>query len=233
MRQQLLSMVDLTTLRGDESHTDISRLCTLAHNDLGCVAAVCVYPEWVALAKALLQPYTIAVATVVNFPIATLSLGQVLVDTQCALSAGADEIDVVLPYHLLHDSALIGDFLAAMRQTAQGASLKVIIESGVLSDTQIRAASALVCASGADFIKTSTGKAASGASLHAVQLIADVVKQQQSDIGIKVSGGVRTCADAMAYYQLLATTLGEAFCQPATLRFGASQLVNDLLQEFE
>lgn len=231
MRQQLVSLLDLTYLGDDTEQTIITQLCQQAQTPVGPVAAVCVYPRWIQYAKALLADTTIAVATVINFPRADNALGTVLHDITMAIAEGADELDVVLPYQRLHDTAYIQDFLQAVREQSQAHCLKIIIESGELTTAQIQRACALVCQADANFIKTSTGKTAHGASLNAVSTITTTIAQLSATTGIKVSGGVNDAATASQYLTLIHDTLGAQAINPNQVRFGASKLLNDLLKE--
>lgn len=221
---KLVGYLDLTNLNEDATPADIIQLCAKAKTPVGNVAAVCVYPEYVALAKHELTNSGIQVATVVNFPTGTDNTTQVIKDTQQALTDGADEID------------LVGNTLAATESIKQckkicGAKpLKVILETGQHDDQHIIAElSTMAINAGADFIKTSTGKTAKGASLAAAATMLAAIKQTDRQVGLKVSGGIRSTTNAYSYYKLCVDIMGETWPSIHTFRIGASSLLDELL----
>jgi deoxyribose-phosphate aldolase len=228
----LFSLIDLTLLKAsnnpeqEESLDEIFELCEKA-KELNC-AAICCYPYWVSQAKARLNHCKVNVATVINFPHGKDSLAESLSSIEQAIKKGADEIDLVLPYHLLFsgkkDEAL--SYVKACRKMCAAQKLKVIIESGELkTPTLIQTASEICIAAEADFIKTSTGKVAQGASLEAAKIILNSIKKAKNElIGIKLSGGIRTQATMHEYLDLIDEIMGKLWVTPAHVRFGMSRL---------
>ncbi|MGZ5269786.1 MAG: deoxyribose-phosphate aldolase, partial [Ramlibacter sp.] len=208
------------------------RLCERAQGLHGPVAAVCVWPRFAALARRHL-PAAIAVAAVANFPAGGDDTDAAVRDTRAIVDAGAQEVDVVLPYHRLQqgDVAAVANLLGAVRRACDGLRLKVILESGALDDALVTRASQLALAAGADFLKTSTGKIPAGASLRAAALMLDAIAADPAaaaSAGFKASGGIRTVADAAAYIDLVESRLGAQALGPARLRIGASSLLADI-----
>ncbi len=234
---RLIPLIDLTALNDTDTESSVAALCEKAVTPLGNVAAVCVYPQFVPLVSAQLAGGPIKIATVVNFPEGQQSLTDVLVDISRALADGANEIDIVIPYHryLAGERHYLHDFVAAARAACGlDASLKVILETGALLDPAIIAdASYDVLGAGADFIKTSTGKLSPGATLDAATTMLLVIKHASSQlkhpVGIKVSGGIREWQQAANYIALADAIMGEDWVRPATFRIGASQLLDNLL----
>lgn len=223
----LRGLIDLTYL-GEENDKAIDDLCAKAQG----VAAVCVYPQAIARVKHNLPDKKMKIATVVNFPQGNASLETVLQEIDSALELHADEIDVVLPYQdFIHGQFhRVNEFLIAVRKRCGNKVLKIIIESGALQrPALIRLAGQMVIDSGADFIKTSTGKIAVGATLEAAYTLLTLIEQSQnSSVGLKLSGGIKSVADAHAYVYLARAIMGEAWLNPNTLRIGASKLVDEL-----
>ena len=226
----LIPYIDLTSLNDTDNDQSISVLCEKAFTPKGNVAAVCIYSQFIALAKDLLED-KITLATVCNFPTGNQSIEDTCDHIENALAQGANEIDVVLPYEklLAGDTFYVKEFLQACRDSTKDNVLKVIIESGELKTTKnITTASELAIDAGANFVKTSTGKTEHGASLDAATSILNVIKHHPST-GIKISGGVRTIKTADEYYHLIADTMGEDWITPMTFRIGASGLLDKLL----
>ena len=228
----LIACIDLTSLNATDNDEIIAALCVKARS--AQVAAVCVYPAFVAQAKVQLAASSIYVATVANFPSGTELLSDVLHAIEHALTQGADEIDVVIPYqaYLEHqDTALIKHFVQACKKLLPTQCLKIILESGALHDAQALEHAALASLEGgADFLKTSTGKIAQGASLASVIVMIRAI-QRFGDIkrGLKVSGGIHTYVQAKMYYVLTQIMLGDYWPNKNTFRIGASRLLEDLL----
>jgi deoxyribose-phosphate aldolase len=227
-----LACLDLTSLNDNDTAGDIVRLCERAQGPHGHVAAICVWPHFAALARKQL-PGSVAVAAVANFPAGGDALVAAVADTRAIVDAGAQEVDVVLPYRRLQagDEATVAAVLQAVRRACEGLRLKVILESGALDDRLVTRASQLSLAAGADFLKTSTGKIPAGASLHAATLMLDAIaadKAAAGRAGFKASGGIRTVTDAAAYVDLVERKLGAQALGPARLRIGASSLLNDI-----
>ena len=230
--QLALNCLDLTSLNAGDTSADIAALCQRAQTRFGPVAAVCVWPRFVAQARAAL-PGTIKVAAVANFPAGALDIGLALADVKAILGAGGDEVDVVLPYHALVSGQSIpcADFLAQVRAACGPGTLKVIIESGELATPALIAlATRLALDAGADFVKTSTGKTKVSATPEAADVMLRTIAAHPrgATAGFKASGGIRTVADATLYLELAAATLGADALTPQRLRFGASGLLDDI-----
>lgn len=227
-----ISLIDLTDLSDDHAATGIDELCRRAA-EFG-TAAVCVWPEHVARCAELLADAQVGIATVVNFPSGNEQVAGVLDMTLTALADGATDIDVVLPYRafLAGDHRRAGDMISAVGDlVAPPGILKVILETSELGDaSEIKAAAELAVGLGADFIKTSTGKTAGGATPEAARVMLDVIAAADRPVGLKPSGGIRSFADAMTYLDLAASVLGPAWATPRTFRFGASGLLDALLE---
>ncbi len=226
-----LQCLDLTSLNDADSAHDMEALCQRAQSAFGPVAAVCVWPRFVSLARSRL-PSHIRVAAVANFPAGALDVAQALADIQAIVDAGGDEVDMVLPYRALMQGqhAAVADFLAQVRTACGPLTLKIIIESGELqSPTLITDATQLALAAGADFVKTSTGKTAKSATLEAAALmLQQIAASKNANAGFKASGGIRSVADAKAYLELAGAILGQDALAPQRFRFGASGLLTDI-----
>lgn len=233
LARRALALVDLTSLNDDDTPEVIERLCRRARTPLGPVAAVCVYPRFVAQARRALGDSLVKVATVVNFPAGDADPAAVAEQTRRAIADGADEIDVVQPYRALQagDKARVRAILEATRAACPDATLKVILESGALSLDEVRRASELAIDCGADFLKTSTGKIAQGASLEAALVMLEVIRRHGLLLGLKPAGGIRTVRDAAQYLALADAVMGPNWASPARFRFGASGLLEALLAE--
>lgn len=237
---RVLHLVDLTNLDEACSEDDVVLLCDRAHGRFGSVAAVCVWPRFVALAHDRLQGSGIGVATVINFPHGTDSRDDIVALIARCLDDGADDIDLVLPYRDFLDGRMdrVDSILDAARAAVpSSAHLKVILETGELVDPMvIRSAAERALDHGADFIKTSTGKTAVSATPESVRIMLDVLADHArrpgaSRAGVKPSGGIRTLDDALQYLDLADEIMGPQWASPATFRFGASALVDALESE--
>lgn len=226
-----LACLDLTSLNDADTPADIAALCQRAQTAHGPVAAVCVWPRFVAQARAAL-PAVIKVAAVADFPDGALDLPRALADIAVIAQAGGDEVDVVLPYRdlLAGKTAEVAEFLAEVRYASRPLTLKVIIESGELGTAELIAqATRLALAAGADFVKTSTGKTPTGATLEAAAvMLREIAASGLSAAGFKASGGVRSVADAAGYIAQTEAALGVNALNPQRLRFGASGLLTDI-----
>ncbi|RTL18073.1 MAG: deoxyribose-phosphate aldolase [Burkholderiales bacterium] len=226
-----LACLDLTSLNDADTAADIDALCRRAQSAHGPVAAVCVWPRFVAQARATL-PTTIKVAAVANFPDGALDLPRALADVAAIAQAGGNEVDVVLPWRALLAGQVseVSEFLSEVRFASRPLTLKVIIESGELGTAErIAQATRLALAAGADFVKTSTGKTAVGATPEAAAVMLKEIKASGlSSAGFKASGGVRSVADAAGYIAQTEAALGAAALNPLRLRFGASGLLTDI-----
>jgi deoxyribose-phosphate aldolase len=228
LARRALALLDFTDLSDTASEASAAQLCDAASGPAGQVAALCVWPQMVGFCKRRLGKSSIALATVVNFPGGTQRLDRVLDDVEEALSDGADEIDLVMPYKafLKGDEMRATEMIGAVRDALGDAHvLKVILETGAYgTPDQIAAASRLAIAAGADFIKTSTGKSAVSATPGAVHIMLGVIKDSGEAVGIKPSGGIRTLADAGRYLALADEIMGPKWATAKTFRFGASGL---------
>lgn len=232
--RRAIGLVDLTELGDHATDADVTSLCARAVGPHGRVAAVCVWPRHVALAAGLLHNADVRIATVVNFPLGVDDIDEVVELARTAQRAGADEIDLVLPYRSLqagdeHRPALM---VAALRQavsSGSGRTLKVILETGELTDPRIiRTAAEIAIRNGADFIKTSTGKTSVSATLAATDVMLQAIRDVDPSVGLKPSGGIRTLAEATAHLAQADTMMGPMWATPATFRFGASGLLTAL-----
>lgn len=226
-----LACLDLTSLNDGDTAADIDALCRRAQTAYGPVAAVCVWPRFVAQARAAL-PASIQVAAVANFPDGALDVARALADVAEIAQAGGNEVDVVLPYRaLLADQATeVAEFLSEVRFASRPLTLKVIIESGELASAdRIAQATRLALAAGADFVKTSTGKTKVGATPEAAAvMLKEIQASGLPSAGFKASGGVRSVADAAGYIAQAEAVLGASALNPQRLRFGASGLLTDI-----
>jgi deoxyribose-phosphate aldolase len=245
-----LSMLDLTTLEGKDSPEKVRSLCRKAarpcDNDeavLGfrvpSVAAVCVYPALVPVAREELSGTGVKVASVATgFPSGQYPLAVRIADTRDAVAAGADEIDMVIN----RGAFLAGRYAEVFKEIEEikaacgHAHLKVILETGELETyDQVRRASDLAIAAGADFIKTSTGKVQPAATLPVTLIMFEAVRDHflrtGKVVGIKPAGGIRTAKQALHYLVAVKETLGDAWLTPERFRLGASTLANDILRQ--
>lgn len=228
LARRALALLDLTELGDTAGMPEMEALCAKALSPIGPPAAVCVWPRHVAVARQQLEGTGIRIATVVNFPHGTSSVDEVLEETRASLDEGADEIDLVLPY----DCFLRGDdeFACRMAMCVHGLvgparTFKVILETGAMPHLDaVMTVSRLAIDCSADFIKTSTGKSAVSATPEAARAMLDAIRASGRPVGLKVSGGIRTLADAKTYLDLADETMGPGWATPATFRFGASGL---------
>jgi deoxyribose-phosphate aldolase len=225
-----LACLDLTSLNERDDAAAIDALCARAFGSSGRVAAVCVWPRFVAQARAAL-PREVAVAAVANFPHGALDEARALADARAIVEAGGDEVDLVLPWRAMlgGQATEAARLVCAVRAACAGRRLKLIIESGELPlPDLIRQACRIGLDAGVDFLKTSTGKSAYGASLDAARTMLEVIAAQSRPVGFKASGGIRSVADALGYIELVREHLGAGALTPARLRFGASGLLADI-----
>jgi len=229
---RVLSMLDLTSLGELDTPGKIEALCAAARTPYGFPAAVCIYPEHVTTARQSLHGTPVRIATVVNFPDGGEDGLRVERETRRALSAGADEIDLVLPYRALlrGEAALAAAVVHSCRAVcSDGIALKLILETGALHDAErIRQACRIGIESGVDFLKTSTGKVPVNATPQAAAVMLDEIREARGRCGLKVAGGIRTLADATAYLDLVESRLGAGRADPAHCRIGASALLAEL-----
>jgi deoxyribose-phosphate aldolase len=240
-----IRMTDLTTLEGMDTPGKVRSMAAKAlrpdASDAGVpsVAAVCVYPDLVAAAAEVLRGTGVAVAAVATaFPSGRASLEVKLADTRDAVGAGADEIDMVIDRgaFLAGRYAQVLEEIRAVKEACGPAHLKVILETGELATLDnVRRASWLALAAGADFIKTSTGKVSPASTLPValvmLEAVRDVAALTGRFHGVKVAGGIRTTKDALRYLVLVNETAGPEWLRPDRFRIGASSLLNDLLMQ--
>ncbi len=242
-----LSMIDLTTLEGQDTPGKVRQLCQKAlhlHDslpDIPHVAAVCVYPTMVGVARQALGDADIRVASVATaFPSGMTPLSIKLEETKIAVDQGADEIDMVLSRGAFlqgHYEAVF-DEIVAVKEACGPAHLKVILETGELGTLdRVRRASVLAMHAGADFIKTSTGKIQPAATLPValvmLQAIRDYNYSANRRVGMKPAGGISKAKLAIQYLVMLRETLGQNWLTPELFRFGASSLANDVLMQIK
>ena len=244
-----ISMVDLTTLEGSDTVGKVQALCTKAvrpdptDSSLPSVGAICVYNDMVGVARKhldLIGGEHVPVAAVSTaFPSGRASIEVKVLDTQDAINAGASEIDMVIDRGAFLEGRLIDVFneIVTIRQVCgEKAHLKVIFETGELvTYDNVRKASFLAMAAGADFIKTSTGKVAPAATAPVVlvmlEAVRDFYEMTQKRIGVKPAGGIRNTKDAIKQLVLVKETAGEEWLNSKLFRIGASALLNDLLMQ--
>ena len=240
-----IRMCDLTTLEGMDTPGKVAQLASKAIRpdptdpSVPSVAALVVYPNMVPYAVDALEGSGIHIAAVATyFPSGQGPMSVKLADTKWAVAAGADEIDMVIDRgaFLCGDYMKVYDEIVAVKEACGPAHLKVILETGELSTfDNVRRASMLAMAAGADFIKTSTGKISPAATLPVTLVILEAIREFQAmtgmRIGMKPAGGIRTSKDAIRYLVMLSETLGTDWMTPTLFRFGASSLVNDLLMQ--
>ena len=240
-----ISMLDLTTLEGKDSEGKVRQLCRKAVRPLPedatvpSVAAVCVYPNLVPAARSALAGSAVRVASVATgFPAGLVPLPVKVEEAQRAVAMGADEIDMVIDRgaFLAGDHAAVFEEIVAVKEACRPAILKVILETGELETyDNVRRASHLAMAAGADFIKTSTGKIAPAATPAVVLVMLEAIRDHFFDsgrrVGMKAAGGVRTSKQALHLLVLVKETLGDAWLTPELFRIGASTVTNDLLMQ--
>ncbi len=241
----VLSMIDLTTLEGQDTPGKVRQMCQKAihlHDKipgLPHVAAVCVYPTMVEVAKDALKGHDINIASVATaFPSGMSSREVKLDDTRMAVAAGANEIDMVISRgaFLAGDYGYVFDEIVAVKEACGDVHLKVILETGELGTLdRVRRASMLAMHAGADFIKTSTGKIQPAATMQVTLVMLQAIKDYYYEtgrmVGMKPAGGISTAKLAVHYLVMLRETLGNAWMTPEWFRFGASSLANDVLMQ--
>jgi deoxyribose-phosphate aldolase len=240
-----IRMIDLTTLEGADTPGKVRGMCAKALRPdpadpaVPPVAAVCVYPDLVGVARAELAGSKVAIASVATaFPSGRASLAVKLADVGDAVQAGADEVDMVIDRgaFLSGHYGQVYEEVRAVREACGPAHLKVILETGELATLDnVSRASWLAMLAGADFIKTSTGKVSPAATLPVALVmlaaVRDYARATGRQVGVKVAGGIRTAKDAIRYLVLVRETAGQDWLTPALFRIGASSLLNDLLMQ--
>jgi deoxyribose-phosphate aldolase len=240
-----ISMIDLTTLEGQDTPGKVRALCAKAMRpdpsepSTPRVAAICVYPDMVPVAVEALRGSGVKVASVATaFPSGRASMPVKVADTKDAVAAGADEIDMVIDRGAFLSGRYLEVFdeIVAVKEACGDAHLKVILETGELvTYDNVRRASWLGMLAGGDFIKTSTGKISPAATLPVTLVMLEAVRDFRTttgrQVGVKPAGGIRTSKDAIKYLVLVNETVGDDWLDPDWFRLGASSLLNDLLMQ--
>ncbi|GAB4435023.1 MAG: deoxyribose-phosphate aldolase [Turneriella sp.] len=240
-----ISMIDLTTLEGKDSPGKVIQLCQKALRPselpgVPQVAAVCVFPNMIPIAKKVLKGSQVKVACVsTGFPAAQVPLDIKIADVRRSVELGADEIDMVISrgQFLAGEYNYVFDEIAQVKEACGKARLKVILETGELETLDnVRRASFIAMRAGADFIKTSTGKVTVNATMPVTLVMLECIRDYYDEtgiqIGMKPAGGIRTSKDALHYLVMVKETLGDAWLDPYWFRFGASSVLNDLLMQY-
>ena len=242
----LLNTVDLTTLSTTDSESSVAAFTKKVNDywvkypDYKNVASICVYSNFAEVVRANLEVSDVNIAVCsANFPSSQAHIEVKVAETALAMQDGADEVDVVMNMGYYLDGAYeeLCDEIAELKATVGTHHLKVILETGALKNAEdVKNASILSMYSGADFIKTSSGKIYPGASLEAAYVMCQCIKEYFEKfsimVGIKVSGGIRTTEEAVKYYTVIKEVLGEQWLDNRYFRIGASSLANSLFQSF-
>ena len=242
-----IRMIDLTTLEGKDTEGKVRALCAKGVRPdpsdpaIPSVAAICIYPTFIGVARDALRGTGVKVASVATgFPSGQTFSDIKITETRAAAQAGADEIDMVIDRgaFLQGDYRTVFDEIVAVKEACGDAHLKVILETGELETyDNVRRASILAMAAGADFIKTSTGKVTPAATLPVtlvmLEAIRDFHQRTGRIVGMKPAGGIKTAKDAIGYLVVLYETRGPRWMTPDLFRFGASSLLNDLLMQIK
>ena len=243
--KMILNMIDFTTLDGKDTESKVKKMCSKAANlqlvfeNIPTVAAVCVFPSMVKIAKKELLNSSVKLASVsTGFPSGQSVLPVKILETQLALDDGADEIDMVISRgkFLEGEYNYVFDEIAKIKEICKNKTLKVILETGELGTLDnVRKASEIAIYAGADFIKTSTGKIQPGATMPVafvmLQAIKDYYLKTGIKIGIKPSGGISNSNTAFDYLVMIREVLGDEWMTNSFVRFGASSLANDVLEQ--
>lgn len=241
----LFNTIDLTSLNATDSPQSIAQFAERVNafdeefGELKNVASICVFPCFAQVVRSVLEVSDVDIACVsASFPSSQSFIEVKIAETALAIDGGADEIDIVLNLGNFYDGDYesVCDEISELKAVCRDARLKVILETGALKTaTNIKAASILSLYSGADFLKTSTGKDYPGASLEAAYIMAKCIKEYHDKtgnmVGLKVSGGITSTNDAVAYYTIVKEVLGEKWLSNEYFRIGASRLANNLLSD--
>lgn len=239
--RRVLALIDLTSLGDNDTADDVEELCTAASTPFGNVAAVCVWPRFVETAVAHLgersEASGIGIAAVSNFPHGSTDTASSVAEARAIVAAGGGEVDLVFPWKSLIDGhiGVGGSLVEAVRKAIpDSVLLKVILETGEIGNpATIRTAALESISAGADILKTSTGKTATSATPEAARQLFEIAAAAQRPIGVKISGGVRTVADAGEYLAIADEVLGTSSVNASTMRIGASSLLDDVLMHLE
>lgn len=243
--QLAVTMLDVTTLEGADTPGKVRQMCAKAllpypgDPEIGPAAAVCVYPSLVGVAAKLLEGTSVSVASVAtSFPSGQTRMRERLSEIRYAVGEGADEIDMVISRgrFLSKGCRAIFDEVARCKEACGDARLKVILETGeLMTYDNVRTASEIAMAAGADFIKTSTGKVSPAATLPVTLVMLHAIRDYHERtgrmVGMKPAGGISTAKLAVQYLVMVKETLGPDWLTPEWFRFGASSLTNDLLMQ--
>ncbi len=241
----ILNSIDLTSLNTTDNKSQILHLTGKVNSFSGRfsnipnVAAICVYPNFVSVVKEKLTVKNVKIASVAGaFPSSQTFRSIKVAECKMAIEEGADEVDIVLPVgaFLGNDFAMVADEILEIKEALGDRHLKVIVESGLLGDyEQIFKASMIAMDAGADFIKTSTGKTTVSATPEAAFVMCWAIMNFYTETGIKVgfkaAGGITTTADALTYYHIVKSCLGEEWLTNSLFRIGASRLANNILAD--
>jgi deoxyribose-phosphate aldolase len=242
-----LSMIDLTTLEGADTEGKVRQMCYKAwhlHDSLEGlphVAAVCVYPSMVKLAKSELKNTGVKVASVATaFPAGQAPMDVKIADTKFAVSEGADEVDMVISRgkFLQGEYNYVYDEICAVKEACGNARLKVILETGeLITLDRVRRASDIALYANVDFIKTSTGKISPAATMPVTLVMLEAIRDHYLKTGkitgMKPAGGISTAKQSLHYLLMVKEIMGEEWLDPHWFRFGASRLANDILMQLE
>jgi len=245
LMMSILNMIDLTSLNTTDNKSHIIHFTGKVNSFSGRfsnipnVAAICVFPNFVAVVKEKLTAKNVKIASVAgSFPTSQTFRNLKVTECKMAIEAGADEIDIVIPVgaFLANDYTSVIDEIREIKAAIGSKQLKVIIESGLLAETEhIFRASMIAMDAGADFIKTSTGKTPVSATPEAAFIMCRAISDFYSETGIKVgfkaAGGISSAQDALVYYDIVKQCLGESWLNNSLFRIGASKLANNILTE--
>ena len=245
VKKLLLNCIDLTTLKCTDTEESVLKFTekvndlTDSHPDIPSVAAICVYPNMAEIVSDALEADGVNIACVSGgFPSSQTFMEVKVAETAMALHSGADEIDIVMPVgkFLSGDYEGVCDEISELKDICGDKKLKVILETGVLMTAENIKKAALICMySGADFIKTSTGKEAISATPDAAMVMCEAIheyyKETGRKVGFKAAGGINTVKKALAYYTIVKEVLGKEWLNNKLFRIGASSLANPLLKE--
>jgi deoxyribose-phosphate aldolase len=235
--QEAIGLLDLMALNTDDTEERIVGICRRALTPVGEVAAVCVYPRFTLLARTTLdrqQTPDIRVVAVVNFPYGSPNVENAASEARAAVMSGADEIEMVYPFRTLSGDRKTGlDMIAACRSACgRRVSLTVTLETGDLRDPQIiRDACRDAITSGADFIKTSTGKLIGSATPQAARIMLETIADVGGQVGLKFCGGIRTFAEARVFLDMAQARFGPQWVNAQRVRLAGSSLLDDILSQ--
>lgn len=243
--KRLYSCIDLTSLNATDTREDIWKFTEKVNerdgaSDVANVAAICVYPNFIETVKEALTADVKIASVAGGFPSSQTFTEVKIAETALAVASGADEIDIVLNLGFFLDENYeeLSEEIDEIKHACREAKLKVILETGALKSAKnIMKASLLALYSGADFIKTSTGKGYEGATLEAAYVMCTAIREYTAKtgrkVGFKASGGISTTADAVKYYTIVKEVLGEEYLNNEYFRIGASRLADNLLDSIK